>query len=46
LTINAIAAELREKYFADASAKDVTVISKNIGHVWYSHNPKYPEQGS
>ncbi|MCD8327220.1 MAG: hypothetical protein LUC90_11255 [Lachnospiraceae bacterium] len=25
---------------------DVTVMSKNTGHVWYIHNPEYPLPGS
>lgn len=25
---------------------DVTIMSKNTGHVWYIHNLEYPESGS
>lgn len=28
-----------------AEAYDVTVVSKNTGHVWYIHNSEYPEPG-
>ena len=29
-----------------ADAYDVTIMSKNTGHVWYIHNPEYPEPGN
>ena len=29
-----------------ADAYDVTIMSKNAGHVWYIHNPEYPEPGN
>ncbi len=29
-----------------ADAYDVTIMSKNTGHVWYIHNPEYPEFGN
>lgn len=28
-----------------ADAYDVTIMSKNTGHVWYIHNPEYSEPG-
>ena len=28
-----------------ADAYDVILMSKNTGHVWYIHNPEYPEPG-
>lgn len=41
-------ASLDPSYFniITADPYDVTVISKNTGHVWYIHNPEYPDQGS
>lgn len=26
--------------------RDVTIMSRNIGYVWYIHNPEYPLPGS
>lgn len=26
--------------------RDVTIMSRNTGHVWYIHNPEYPLPGS
>ena len=26
--------------------RDVTIMSRNTGHVWYIHNPEYPLMGS
>ena len=35
-------------YFAIITADnyDVTIMSKNTGHIWYIHNPEYPREGS
>lgn len=40
-------AALDRSYFSviRADAYDVTIMSKNTGHVWYIHNPEYPEPG-
>lgn len=29
-----------------AEEYDVTIQSKNTGHIWYIHNPEYPGKGS
>ena len=41
-------AALDRSYFSVicADAYDVTIMSKNTGHVWYIHNPEYPEPGN
>lgn len=28
-----------------AEEYDVTIQSKNTGHIWYIHNPEYPGEG-
>ena len=28
-----------------AESYDVTIQSKNTGHIWYIHNPEYPGEG-
>lgn len=37
---------LNLKYFniITTNAYDVTIMSRNVGHYWYLHNPKYLEQ--
>jgi len=39
--------KLDKSYFSIILAEnyDVTIQSKNTGHIWYIHNPKYPEEG-
>lgn len=41
-------AALDRSYFSVicADAYDVAIMSKNTGHVWYIHNPEYPEPGN
>ena len=29
-----------------ADAYDLTIMSRNTGHIWYIHNPEYPGEGS
>ena len=35
---------LDAKYFSIITVSDyyVTIMSRNIGHIWYIHNPEYP----
>lgn len=35
---------LDSKYFAIIAVDDydVTIMSRNTGHIWYIHNPEYP----
>lgn len=39
---------LDTEYFSIITADnyDVTIMSKNTGHIWYIHNPEYPMEGS
>ena len=39
---------LGPKYFSIISVDDydVTIMSRNTGHIWYLHNPEYPEEGT
>lgn len=39
---------LDPKYFSIISVDDydVTIMSRNTGHIWYLHNPEYPEEGT
>lgn len=39
---------LDPKYFEIISIDDydVTIMSRNTGHVWYLHNPEYPGPGT
>lgn len=39
---------LDSKYFSIIAADDydVTIMSKNTGHIWYIHNPEYPGEGT
>lgn len=41
-------ASLDHSYFSVICADeyDVTVMSKNTGHIWYIHNPEYPKPGT
>lgn len=43
-----ISVEVEEKYFSiiTTDAYDMAIMSRNIGHFWYLHNPEYPEQGT
>ena len=36
------------KYFSIISVDDydVTIMSRNTGHIWYLHNPEYPGEGT
>lgn len=36
------------EYFSiiTVSDYDVTIMSKNTGHIWYIHNPEYPGKGN
>ena len=36
------------KYFSIIAVDDydVTIMSKNTGHIWYIHNPEYPGEGT
>ena len=39
---------LDPKYFSIISVDDydVTIMSRNTGHIWYLHNPKYSGEGT
>ncbi len=39
--------KLDKSYFNIILAEnyDVTIQSKNTGHIWYIHSPEYPEEG-
>ena len=39
---------LDPKYFSiiTVSDYDVTIMSRNTGHIWYIHNPEYPGEGT
>ena len=39
---------LEPKYFSiiTVSDYDVTIMSRNTGHIWYIHNPEYPGEGT
>lgn len=39
---------LDPKYFSIISADDydVTIMSRNTGHIWYLHNPEYPGESA
>ena len=39
---------LDPKYFSiiTVSGYDVTIMSRNTGHIWYIHNPEYPGEGT
>lgn len=39
---------LDSKYFSiiTVSDYDVTIMSRNTGHIWYIHNPEYPREGT
>ncbi len=39
--------KLDKSYFNIILAEnyDVTIQSKNTGHIWYIHNPEYPDEG-
>jgi hypothetical protein len=39
---------LDPKYFSIIAVADydVTIMSRNTGHIWYIHNPEYPGEGT
>ncbi len=39
---------LDPKYFSIIAVDDydVTIMSRNTGHIWYIHNPEYPGEGT
>ena len=39
---------LNPKYFSIIAVADydVTIMSRNTGHIWYIHNPEYPGEGT